>query len=129
MTKVRTRRNVARACVPITRQKPLQFQDEGVNLGGTDATEVDFVGDSVTATRTGSRIVVTHSASGGGGSALTNHPIASGVPAGASAGERFYLTGTAGTILGEAVAEGTVMEARIANAVNRADWYFNQGGS
>lgn len=62
MTKVRTRKNTARACVPITRQKPLQFQDEGVNLGDKKVTTVNIVGDDVVATRSGDVVTVTHSA-------------------------------------------------------------------
>lgn len=61
---------------------------------------------------------------------LVDWPIASGAPTGTiPKGKRYYLTGADGTILGEEVAEGTVMEARIANPTVRADWYFNFGGS
>lgn len=68
--------------------------------------------------------------SGGGGSPLTNWPIANGMPTGTiPIGTRYYLTGPAGIILLEAVAEGTTMEARVANPVARGDWYFNFGGT
>ena len=61
---------------------------------------------------------------------LTDWPISSGAPTGTiPKGKRYYLTGSEGEILGETVAEGTVMEARTPNPAVRADWYFNQGGS
>ena len=66
----------------------------------------------------------------GGGSGLTDWPISSGAPTGTIfKGKRYYLTGSSGVILGEDVAEGTTMEARIANPTVRADWYFNFGGT
>jgi len=75
-------------------------------------------------------VQVSNGSSTGGGASLINWPIASGVPDGSVKGTRYYLTGSAGVILGEAVAEGTTMESRIAGAGNnRADWYFNMGGS
>lgn len=105
----------------------LEFQDEGTSIG--TANTVDFVGDAVQATKSGGKVTVTVSG-GGSGSALVNWPIASGAPSGAiPQGKRYYLTGAEGTILGETVSEGTVMEARIANPAVRADWYFNFGGT
>lgn len=51
----------------------IQFQNEGANLGGSDADTVDFVGAGVTATRgTGAnanKVTVTIPGGGGGGSA------------------------------------------------------------
>lgn len=44
----------------------IQFQDEGVDLGNNQADTVDFVGDGVVATRSGDKITVTISSSGGG---------------------------------------------------------------
>lgn len=48
-------------------QTAITFEDEGVALGtrGT-VTEVDFVGASVTATRSGNKVTVTISGGGGG---------------------------------------------------------------
>lgn len=66
----------------------------------------------------------------GGGSGLTDWPISSGAPTGTIAqGKRYRLSGSPGVILGEAVDDGTTMEARVANPVVRADWYFNFGGT
>lgn len=54
--------------VTINAQGPLQFQDEGINLGtaGT-ADTVNFIGSGVVATRVGNTINVTISGGGGGG--------------------------------------------------------------
>ena len=38
---------------------PIQFQDEGTNLGNNEAGTVDFVGAGVTATRSADKITVT----------------------------------------------------------------------
>lgn len=108
----------------------LEVQDEGDSLGTPSI--LDFEGDGVTVTATGGRatILIPGGGGGGGGAALVDHPIASGAPAGAIAqGARYYLTGSPGVILGEDVAEGTTMEARIANPTLRAHWYFNFGGT
>lgn len=46
------------------KQPAIQFQEEGVNLGNTEADTVDFVGEGVTATRVGDKIIVTIGGSG-----------------------------------------------------------------
>lgn len=108
-------------------QRPIQFQDEGEDLGGPGTVRIlNFVGAAVTAVRSENTITIT--ISGGGGSALIDHPISSGAPVGAAAGARYYLTGASGTILGESVAEGSTMEARINNPTLRAHWYINMAG-
>jgi hypothetical protein len=45
---------------------PIQFQDEGVNLGNNLADTVDFVGAAVTATRVANKVTVTITGTGGG---------------------------------------------------------------
>lgn len=78
MTKVRTRGNTASASVPVSKQKSIQFEDEGTNLGtkGT-VDEVDFTGTGVTATRTGDKVTVNIAAGGGGGSGDVTGPASS----------------------------------------------------
>ena len=41
------------------KQEKIQFQDQSVNLGSSGPTEIDFVGDGVTASRSGNKITVT----------------------------------------------------------------------
>lgn len=49
-------------------QSPLQFDDEGSNLGASGTVdEVDFTGAGVTASRTGNKVTVTIPGGGGGG--------------------------------------------------------------
>jgi hypothetical protein len=53
---------------PTNFNAPIQFQDEGANLGASgSATIVNFVGDLVSAARVGSTVTVTINAAGGGG--------------------------------------------------------------
>lgn len=52
-------------------QASIQFEDEGVNLGGSGtATEVDFVGAGVVASRVANKVTVT--VAGGGGGTVTS---------------------------------------------------------
>lgn len=50
----------------------IQFQDQGTDLGGTDADTVDFVGALIEATRSGSTITVTTTMPDGSDIAITD---------------------------------------------------------
>lgn len=74
-------------------QRPIQFQDEGVDLGGAGTVKiVNFVGAAVEAVRSNNTLTITITG-GGGSSAITDYEdfLTDGFPAGANIGDQYRL--------------------------------------